>query len=148
MKAWMMAWMSALSLFACASSGSTSPQAAKSAPDFTLGSLDGTVVKGQEQWAGEPVLLVFMASWCKVCRSEVPALNALAKDHKVIAIASGDSRVELEKTKQETGMTYPVLLDDSGAVARAYHVVASPTCIVVDGAGMERYRGRLPPKAL
>ncbi len=144
MKALLLMGLCTLSL-ACASAPATRPT---QAPDFTLTDLDGAVVQGHEQWSGQPVLLVFMASWCAVCRSEVPALNALARDHKVIAIASGDSRTELEKTKRQTGMTYPVLLDDDGAVARAFHVVASPTCIVVDGAGVERYRGRLPPEAL
>ncbi len=147
MKTWISGLM-ALFLLACASSQATSPPEPKPVPDFTLESLDGAVFRGQEQWADEPVLLVFMASWCAVCREEVPALNLLAKDHKVLAIASGDSRADLEKTRQQTGMTYPVLLDDSGEVARAYRVVASPTCIVVDGDGIERYRGRLPPKAL
>ncbi len=143
MTRWLM-WVSvALSMGACASA----PPRPTSAPDFVLTALDGAVVTGHELWADDSVLLVFMASWCEACRAEVPALNALAASHRVIAIASGDTRDAIARTQRETGMRYPVLLDDSGDIASAYHIVASPTCVLVDRGGVERYRGHEPPES-
>lgn len=65
----------------------------------------------------------------------------------MIAISTGDTREAVEKCRATTGMTYPVLLDD-GAVAKAWDVVASPTCFLVEKGGVVRYRGSKPPENL
>jgi thiol-disulfide isomerase/thioredoxin len=127
--------------------GCASQPPSKPAPEFDLKGLDGASVKSSSLWAEKPVLLVFMTSWCPACRKEVPRLNEIAKTHAVIAIATGDSREAMERCRAETGMTYPVLLDD-GAVARAYEILASPTCLLVDKGGAVVYRGSKPPEKL
>jgi len=53
----------------------------------------------------------------------------------------------MEKCRAETGMTYPVLLDE-GSVAKSYGIESSPTCILVDKGGSVIYRGNKPPEDL
>ena len=65
----------------------------------------------------------------------------------MIAISTGDTKEAVEKCRAATGMRYPVLLDD-GAVAKAWEVVSSPTCFLVDKGGIVRYRGSRPPEDL
>ncbi len=65
----------------------------------------------------------------------------------MVAISTGDTREAVERTRAETGMTYPVLLDE-GAVAKSYGIKSSPTCILVDKGGAIRYRGAKPPDDL
>jgi thiol-disulfide isomerase/thioredoxin len=62
------------------------------APDFTAVDYKGNPVH-LSQFRGKVVLLNFWASWCGVCRTEKPAINAMAKDlvgsdFTVIALAS------------------------------------------------------------
>jgi thiol-disulfide isomerase/thioredoxin len=62
------------------------------APDFTAKDVTGKDVKLSD-FRGKVVLLNFWASWCGVCKTEKPALNAMAAemasdDFVVIALAS------------------------------------------------------------
>jgi thiol-disulfide isomerase/thioredoxin len=62
------------------------------APDFTAKDITGKDVKLSD-YRGKVVLLNFWASWCGVCKTEKPALNAMAgdmvsDDFVVLALAS------------------------------------------------------------
>ena len=62
------------------------------APDFTAQDVTGKTVKLSD-YRGKVVLLNFWASWCGVCKTEKPALNAMAaemasSDFVVLALAS------------------------------------------------------------
>jgi thiol-disulfide isomerase/thioredoxin len=62
------------------------------APDFTAKDITGKDVKLSD-FRGKVVLLNFWASWCGVCKTEKPSLNAMASemasgDFVVIALAS------------------------------------------------------------
>ncbi len=62
------------------------------APDFTAKDVNGKDVKLSD-YRGKVVLINFWASWCGVCKTEKPQLNAMAaemasKDFVVIALAS------------------------------------------------------------
>ncbi|MCE9584095.1 MAG: TlpA family protein disulfide reductase [Planctomycetes bacterium] len=132
-----------LALVAGCSSSPTRDQA----PSFQLSGLDGKSVRAEDLWSGRPVLLVFMTSWCKACKAEVPRLNEISKTHAVVAISTGDSKEAVERCRSEAGITYPILLDE-GAVAKAYGVQASPTIVLIDKGGAVRYRGHVPPEEL
>ncbi|HEU4731871.1 MAG TPA: TlpA disulfide reductase family protein [Kofleriaceae bacterium] len=71
----------------------TSCSAPTPAPDFTAKDITGKDVKLSD-YRGKVVLLNFWASWCGVCKTEKPALNAMASemassdDFVVLALAS------------------------------------------------------------
>ena len=46
-----------------------------------------------------------------------------------------ESRAQVAGWVRDRGLTFPVLLDESGAVASAYRVRATPTVILVDRRG-------------
>jgi thiol-disulfide isomerase/thioredoxin len=66
------------------------------APDFTAQDITGKMVKLSD-FRGKVVLLNFWASWCNVCKTEKPSLNAMAAeladkdDFVVLALASDHS---------------------------------------------------------
>lgn len=60
------------------------------------------------------------------------------------AVATGDTPAAVLRYRKETGMRYPVYLDD-GTMAKAFGVVSSPTCILVEPDGRMTYRGATPP---
>ena len=86
------------------------------APDFTMQYTSGKKVKLSEL-RGQVVVLQFTASWCSVCRKEMPHLEKdvwqAFKDEGVVII--GVDRDEPLETvlnfQKEIGTTYPLALD-------------------------------------
>lgn len=85
-------------------------------PDFTLQLIDGkTIVKADLK--GKVIVLQFTASWCSVCRKEMPHLEKDVwqkfKDKNFILIGvDRDEPLEVvQKFKDEMNVTYPMALD-------------------------------------
>jgi peroxiredoxin len=115
----------------------------KSAPDFTLKSLDGKNLKLSEM-TGNVVLINFWASWCGPCREEMPLLNALHNKYEPLGFTVLGVNVE-EDVRGAKGflknfpVDFPVLLDNTNQVSKQYKVIAMPTTVVVDRDGNMRY---------
>jgi peroxiredoxin len=111
----------------------------KSAPNFTLSTLDGRSVS-LESLRGKRVLLHFWATWCGVCRREFDALNAVHHrlgpgEALLSVVADADDPERIRSFVSEHGIEYPVLLG-TNAVLRAFHVDVFPTNYYVDGSGV------------
>jgi thiol-disulfide isomerase/thioredoxin len=94
-------------------------------PELSGDSLDGTRVE-EAGLAGKVVIVNFWATWCGPCRQEIPALETVWKEHAheglamvgvLTADAASDSTVQAFMV--ESGMTYPVLRDESELRAAA-----------------------------
>ncbi len=92
---------------------------------------------------GDAILVHFFASWCEPCRDELPALQRLAEraapDLKVVAVAVADNDSRLRRLLDDTGVTFPVLMDQDRVVARSWSIAALPSTVVLDA----RHRARL-----
>ena len=92
-----------------------------SAPDFTMLLTTGETLKLSE-FKGSTVILQFTASWCSVCRLEMPHLEKdiwkKYKDKNLLLI--GIDRDEPLETvinfKKEMKTTYPIALDPGGKI--------------------------------
>jgi len=115
----------------------------KTAPDFTLKSLEGKNLKLSEM-TGNVVLINFWATWCGPCREEMPLLNVLHNKYEPLGFTVLGVNVE-EDLKGAQGflknfpVDFPVLLDNTNQVSRQFKVVAMPTTVVVDRDGNMRY---------
>jgi thiol-disulfide isomerase/thioredoxin len=123
------------------------PMAADTAlPDFQFRLPDGTV-KTIADYAGKGVVLNLWATWCAPCVAEMPSLDALA------AAVAGSNVVVLPLSSDRGGAAaverwyaahdiknLPVLLDPTGAAARALGARGIPTTLLIDGKGRERGR--------
>lgn len=95
------------------------------APDFTVTLADGRTVKLSEL-RGKVVMLQFSASWCSVCRREMPFIERdIWQKHKDNAdfVLMGIDRDEplptVEAFASQVGITYPLGLDpDAGIYVR------------------------------
>lgn len=96
------------------------------APDFTVELTDGTKWTLSEQ-RGKVVMLQFTASWCGICRQEMPHIEKriwLRHQQDPDFVLVGIDRDEpLEKALQlaeSTGITYPLALDPGADVFALY----------------------------
>ena len=107
----------------------TYPKQRLPAPGFQLPDLTAADV-ALEHYRGKVVLMHFWATCCAPCVNEMPDLEALwqrylGQDLVVLAISadrSGDTAVR--RFVEQTGVTFPVLLDPDGAVRNRYEVIA------------------------
>jgi len=111
---------------------------ARVAPDFVLQDLSGQRVSLAD-YRGKKVLLHFFATWCGVCRLELPSLRSLANhlgpDEALLAIVEDSSDVEaVRRYAHEHDLDYRILLG-SPEVIRAYRVNVFPTNYFLNGDG-------------
>ncbi|MFQ5341691.1 MAG: redoxin domain-containing protein [Anaerolineae bacterium] len=124
------------------------------APGFTLRTPDDDTISLSD-FAGQPVLINFWATWCPPCRYEMPFLQAAYDKYKdqsfvVLAVDIQETAEVVKPFLQELGLTFPVAMDRSGAVSSAYRIQAIPTSIFVDRQGVvvDIHRGALTPEVL
>lgn len=110
------------------------PAPGDEAPPFTLEDLDGREVS-LVSFRGRPVILHFWATWCPVCREEMPLLDQAARDRPggltVLAINLGERRAKVAEYARASGLSFPLLLDGRGKVAARYGVLSLPITILV-----------------
>lgn len=113
------------------------------APDFVLKSTQGSNLRLSEH-RGEVILLNFWASWCGPCRQEMPLLNALQERYSklgfnVVGVNVDKDSALANKLLKDIPVSFPVLLDDTGAISASYNVSSMPTTIIIDRDGNMRY---------
>lgn len=98
------------------------------APDFTLPLTDGTTFTLSQQ-RGKLVMLQFTASWCGVCRREMPHIEKdIWQHHKdnekfvLVGVDRQESKEVVDEYTAKVGTTYPMALDTAGNVFASYAV--------------------------
>jgi peroxiredoxin len=110
------------------------------APDFALPTLAGETVRLSD-FKGRPVLVNFWATWCGPCRSEFPDFQKAAVDNadKLVIIGinntTTDQKEQIPAFLEEFGVTFPIVLDETGDTAKAYNILGLPTSIFIDRNG-------------
>ena len=86
------------------------------APDFEMDMIDGTKAKLSD-YAGKIVMLQFTASWCSVCRREMPVIEEEIwkvnqdKNFVLIGIDRDEPLDVVIDFWEKMGVTYPLALD-------------------------------------
>jgi len=112
------------------------------APDFTFEYTDGTRARLSD-FRGHVVMLQFTASWCKVCRQEMPYIEKdiwqVYKDKGLILIGldRDEPREDVVAFAGKMNITYPLALDPGADIFALYAVKQSGVTrnVVIDREG-------------
>ena len=96
------------------------------APDFTIALPTGETTT-LSALRGKVVMLQFTASWCSVCRKEMPHIeNDIWQRHQnnehfaLYGIDLLEDAKTIQKFQKKTGVTYPIALDADGHIFDLY----------------------------
>lgn len=121
------------------------------APDFQIHYRDGTT-QLLSSFRGKVVLIQFAASWCKVCQQVMPVMesdfNQKYKeypDFKIFAVCKGQTLEEVQQFVKDSGVTYPLTLDEEESIFRLYARADAGVTrnVLVDKSGKIAYLTRL-----
>lgn len=112
------------------------------APDFSLQTLEGETVSLSEL-RGQAVLVNLWATWCPPCRAEMPAIQKLYDEYKdqgfmVLAVnmTYQDNPQSVLPFTRENNLTFPILLEETGEMARKYELRSLPSSFFVNRDGI------------
>lgn len=94
---------------------------------------------------GKVVLVNFWATWCPPCIEEMPSLVRLvdgmaSDDLLVLAVNVNENRKRVAAIASKMGFNFPVLLDNSNSVAKAWDVKVYPSSFLIDKQGLLRFK--------
>ncbi|PAF17525.1 TlpA family protein disulfide reductase [Terribacillus saccharophilus] len=98
-----------------------------------------------ERADGKPVVIMYWATWCDTCLSDLSELEefhaAAGKKVNVYSINATKSERSEKQVKafvQKSALQVPVYLDTEGAVEHQFRQVAVPFTIIVNKSGKQR----------
>jgi thiol-disulfide isomerase/thioredoxin len=114
--------------------------------------LNGQPFDLQQSIGSKPVMIIFWASWCPSCKTEVPKINQLAAKFKgrgmefiAVNVGFNDSVERAQAFVKKTGMSYPVFFDATGVITEQYRLQGVPTVIIADKQGVIQFRNYATP---
>ena len=108
------------------------------APLFSLKTSRGTEIK-LEDLRGQNILLVFWSTQCNYSAEELYNLKQFAQRNRgqilVLAIDYMESAATIKDYEQKNEISFPMLLDENGAIANAYKIEGTPAHFLLNKQG-------------
>lgn len=119
----------------------------KPAPEIDAEGVDGKRFKLSD-YRGKIVVLIFWGTWCGPCMAEVPHEREMAEKYKdkpvaLLGVDCDEDRAKALEVMKKEGITWPNWYDGEpgqGPIAKAYHIRAYPTVMVIDAEGKIRLK--------
>lgn len=114
-------------------------QVGDKAPDFALVDMNGKKHQLSE-YKGQGVFLNFWGTWCKPCEREFPLIDEQYQTYKdkgveVLAVNIAEPKLSVQKYIDRKELTFPVLIDHTKSVMRAYNIDPLPTTLLISPEG-------------
>lgn len=118
------------------------PQQGFLAPEIELKTPAGKTLKLSDL-RGQAVLINLWATWCPPCRAEMQTIQEVYDEYKdegftVLAVnmTYQDDPLAVMPFVHEQGLSFPILLDETGEMANAYQLRSLPSSFFVDRNGI------------
>ena len=125
------------------------------APDFSLPGVDGQTWTRDQCMGQQGLLVMFICNHCPYVKAVLDRIVRDASELKTLGVNSvaimsndpseypEDSFENMQRIAAANNFSFPYLLDESQAVARAFGAVCTPDFFGYNAAGELQYRGRL-----
>lgn len=107
-----------------------------------------------DQLGGRPTVVNLWASWCAVCRKEMPVLEAAYRTHgdavQFVGVDTLDDTGPAAEFLTQTDVSYPQLYDQQGDLLKYTRIPGLPVTLLLDADGQEigRHVGELTAEDL
>jgi peroxiredoxin len=134
-KMWAFAICCGLTLASCATK-EVEIEIGSQMPEFTL-----TETVGSKALLGKPTLIIFFATWCPACQSELECVQGEYEYYKsegkinILGIARGESQETIDLYWHEHQLTFPVYVDPQRKVYSLFAQKEIPRCYLFDASG-------------
>lgn len=112
--------------------------------------LSGKSYTAADLRGGPAALFIFLSTQCPVSNSYGSRLLALKKEYgprgvRIFGVNSNfeESAAAVVRQANDRGLSFPMVKDAGGALARRLGATVTPEAVLIDGAGVLRYRGRI-----
>jgi methylamine dehydrogenase accessory protein MauD len=106
----------------------------KTAPDFTLPSLDGGK-RSLSDFAGHRILLVFTQQGCGPCHQLLPVLPRFQSHDLQVLVVNNGQIDDTETDWKRLTPQIPVLFQEKYEISKRYEILSSPFAFIIDEAG-------------
>lgn len=118
------------------------PQQGFLAPDFELKTPTGESIR-LSNLRGQAVLINLWTTWCPPCRAEMKSIEKVYQEYRdegftVLAVnmTYQDDPSAVMPFVQEQGLSFPILLDETGEIANSYQLRSLPSSFFIDRNGI------------
>ena len=102
---------------------------------YALKDIDNKVV-AFSQYKKRPLVVVFWGTWCPICKLEAPNLEKLSKQYNLLSIAvNSDTDEKIKAYMAEHQLSYRVINDANGILAKKFNIAAYPTTLIYNAKG-------------
>lgn len=109
------------------------------APRLQLTLTDGSFFDTAD-YAGQPLWVNFMATWCPQCIDELPLMERYQRDYQnqmtIFAVDVGEDRQTVNQFMRQLNFDLPVGVDEDGAAQAAWGTYALPVHVFIDAEGI------------
>lgn len=93
-----------------------------------------------EDYRGQVVMVDFWASWCVPCRRSFPWMDEMQAKYReqglvILAVNEDDEWVEAERFLDEYPISFAIVRDNDGVIAKQFDVQAMPSSYLFDRDG-------------
>jgi cytochrome c biogenesis protein CcmG, thiol:disulfide interchange protein DsbE len=109
------------------------------APPLQVTLTDGSLLDTAD-YAGKPLWVNFMATWCPQCQDELPLMERYQSDYgdalSIVVVDTGEDRQVVRQFMEALEFDLPVAVDEDGAAQAAWGTYALPVHVFIDGNGV------------
>ncbi|MGQ0593111.1 MAG: redoxin domain-containing protein, partial [Gammaproteobacteria bacterium] len=128
----------------------------RAAPEYSARRLGSTEQVSLASLRGQVVLLNTWATWCSPCRKEMPAFEALYRNHRDQGLAvvgvnidEGQADEQVARYVEGKGIGFPIWRDPENRFAKRFRVLGVPETFLINREGVivRHWQGPIDPHA-